>query len=45
MSVTSLKGHLMFILFLYSNVVESYREIEVRELIYFSNPFSHLRNK
>jgi len=35
----------MFVLFFYSNVVKSYREIKTKELIYFNNPFSHLYNK
>jgi len=35
----------MFILFLHSNIVKPYREIEVRELIYLNNPLLHFRNK
>jgi len=32
-------------LFLYSNIVKSHKEIKVRELIYFNNPFLHFCNK
>jgi len=45
MPVTSLKGRFILILFLHFNVVKSYREIKVRELIYLSNPFLHFYNK
>jgi len=41
----SLKSRFVLVLFLYFNVVKSYREVEVGELIYFSNPFSYLCNK
>jgi len=45
MLVTSLKSRFILILLLHSNVVKSYKEIEVRELIYFNNLFLHLYNK
>jgi len=45
MPVTNLKGYLIFILFLYSNIVKSYREIKAKELIYLNNLFLHLYNK
>jgi len=35
----------MFVFFLYFNIVKSYREVKVRELIYLNNPFLHLYNK
>ena len=45
MPVTSLKGCFMFILFLYFNMVKSYREVKTGELVYFNNLFSHFCNK
>jgi len=45
MPITSLKSRLMFVSFLHSDVVKSYKEIEVRELVYLSNPFSYFYNK
>jgi len=45
MPVTSLKGRLIFVFFLYSNVVKSYKEVETRELIYLNNPLLYLYNK
>ena len=45
MPVISLESCLMLILFFYSNVVKSYREIKAKELVYFSNLFLHLYNK
>jgi len=41
----SLKGYLIFILFLHFNIVKPYKEIKAGELIYFSNPFLHFYNK
>jgi len=45
MPVASLKSYLIFILFLYSNVVKLYREIKARELIYLNNLLLHFCNK
>jgi len=45
MPVTSLKRRFMLVLFLYSNVVKSYREVKVREPVYLSNPLLYLYNK
>jgi len=45
MLIISLKSCLIFIFFLYSNVVKPYREIKTGELIYFNNPFLHFYNK
>ena len=45
MPVISLKGRLIFILLLYPNVVKSYKEIKIKELIYFNNLVLHLYNK
>jgi len=45
MPIVSLKGCLILILFLYFNVIKPYREIEVRELIYFNNLLLYLCNK
>jgi len=35
----------MFVLFLYSNIVKSYREIEAKEPVYLNNLFLHFCNK
>ena len=45
MPVISLKGCFMLILFLYFNIVKSYKEIKAGELIYFSNLFLYFCNK
>jgi len=45
MFITSLKSCFIFIFFLHFNVIKPYREIEARELVYFSNPFLYFCNK
>jgi len=45
MPVTGLEGCLIFILFFYSDVVKSYREVKTGKLIYFSNLFLYFSNK
>jgi len=35
----------MFVLFLYFNVIKSYRKVETKELVYLSNLFLHFYNK
>jgi len=45
MPVISLEGRLILILLLYSNIVKLYREIKIKELVYFNNLFLHLYNK
>jgi len=35
MFIISIESYLILILFLHSNVVTSYREIEAKELVYF----------
>jgi len=45
MPVISLKNYLILILFLYFNVIKSYKEVKTRELIYFNNLFLHFHNK
>jgi len=43
--IISLKNRFMFILFLYSNVVKSYKEVKIKEPVYPNNPFLHFYNK
>jgi len=45
MPVISLESCFILVLFLYFNVIKSYREIKTKELIYFNNPFLHFHNK
>ena len=45
MPIVSLKSCFVLILFLYSDVVKSYRKVEIKELVYFSNLLLHFRNK
>ena len=45
MPIISLKTRFILILFFHFNVIKSYKEIKVKELIYFNNPFLHLYNK
>jgi len=45
MPVTSLKSHFILILFLYSNIVKSYKEIKAKEPVYLNNLFLYFRNK
>jgi len=45
MPIISLKSCFMLILFLYFNVVKSYKEVKAREPVYFNNLFSYFYNK
>jgi len=45
MLIISLKNYLILILFLHFNVIKPYRKIEIKELIYFYNPFLYFHNK
>jgi len=45
MPVISLESRFIFILFLYSNIVKSYREVKTGELIYLNNLLLHFYNK
>jgi len=45
MLIISLKSRFILVLFLYSNMVKSYREIKAGELVYLNNLFLHFFNK
>jgi len=43
--VAGSKGGLIFVTYFNPDIVKSYRKVEFRVLLGFSNPFSHFRNK
>jgi len=44
-TMTSLKGHFVLVLFFHFNIIKSHKEVETGELFYASNPFIYLSNK